>query len=145
MPRINEQSQVNKKSGWELHLRTQLIEKGLSCALIMGVEGNIWAQVGIRMDPSEAVNIVALFQNPSSAYSLGIVIGGVKHFVTSANAKMIRGSKQGTMIIAAKTAKTVLLGIIREEPNAARAMPFIAGNGEVLVGEYADYLRSIHF
>jgi hypothetical protein len=81
---------------WQAYVDDQLV--GTECvtgAAIIGHDGSVWAAKNLALKNGEGAGLAALFNNSSSAFSAGVVVGGVKHLCIRADARSVYGKKVG--------------------------------------------------
>jgi hypothetical protein len=84
---------------WQAYVDDQLV--GTECvtgAAIIGHDGSVWAAKNLALKNGEGAGLAALFNNSSSAFSAGVVVGGVKHLCIRADARSVYGKKVSEFI-----------------------------------------------
>jgi len=80
---------------WQAYVDSQLVGTGhCTKAAIIGHDGAQWAaSPGFTLSANEGKSLVNAFQDPSSAFSSGLHIGGVKYMTIKADARSLYGKK----------------------------------------------------
>lgn len=126
-------------SSWSSYVDDNLIGSGsVTSAAICGLDGSCWAKTGVEVSQAEAkILISAITGDPSSLYSGGIKIGGVKYtFLRAEPGRSIygkKGSDAGCCIV--KTLQAIIIAIY----SGAGITP---GACTKVVENLADYLIS---
>ncbi|KAN0042459.1 hypothetical protein ACTFIV_005024 [Dictyostelium citrinum] len=120
---------------WQQYVDEQLVGAGLSQgAILSAADGGVWAKsAGISISPVEGTGLVALFKNPSSVFSSGVVVGGVKYMGIKGEESSIYGKKGAGGVVLVKTVQTIIVGVYDEK--------FQPGPAAVAVEKLGDYLR----
>lgn len=77
---------------WQAYVDDQLVGTGhASGAVIIGHDGNIWANKNVSLKGGEGAKIVAGFKDPATVLSGGFTVDGVKYLAIKADEKSIYG------------------------------------------------------
>jgi hypothetical protein len=93
---LSQYKETTKDMSWQAYVDDQLV--GTECvtgAAIIGHDGSVWAAKNLALKNGEGAGLAALFNNSSSAFSAGVVVGGVKHLCIRADARSVYGKKVG--------------------------------------------------
>ncbi|RIB28627.1 profilin [Gigaspora rosea] len=127
---------------WQTYIDSNLVGTGkISQAAIYGHDGTLWAS-SANFNPAteEIKNIILSFDDATKIQENGIRCNGTKYYALSHDDKTIHGknAKKGTEgVIAQKTNQAIILGTYCEG-----TMP---GEANIVIGELADYLRSVNY
>jgi len=103
-------------------------------ALIIGLDGQLWASSGLSISPAEFQKILSQFKNLSDVYNSGVTVNGKKwNGVTAATDYIVGKDSSNNQIIIAKSNRALLIGT---------AFSFKAGMGQYIVKSQGEYLRA---
>eukprot|EP00003_Mantamonas_plastica_P022469 TRINITY_DN3821_c0_g3_i2.p1 TRINITY_DN3821_c0_g3~~TRINITY_DN3821_c0_g3_i2.p1 ORF type:complete len:171 (+),score=27.64 TRINITY_DN3821_c0_g3_i2:510-1022(+) len=110
----------------------------VSDAAIFGHDGSEWAtSSGLNVSADEVAALLASLNDNSSAFSSGLVIGGVKYMCIRIDDNTAYGKKGQAGVTIYKTGQALIIGTHSEDLQG--------GNCEVTVGKVADYLIELGY
>ena len=74
-----------------------------------------------------------LFTDPSSAFSNGVVVGGVKHLAIRADSRSIYGKKGSGGVVLVKTGQCILIGKYDDTIQPGQATTVVEKLGDYLI------------
>ncbi len=131
--RTHSKSRSTTSQGWEYYLQEGLYQKGQSSgAAIIGLDGNVWAQIHLSLKAGEGAAIAKLFKSPANVFASGVTVGGIKYMGIKGDERSIYAKKGATGVILVKTSQTIIISVYDE-----KVQP---GNAANVVEKLADYL-----
>ena len=124
---------------WQDYVDQQLLATGrVTEGAICGHDGSVWA-ASAGYNVTEGAAIAPLFANPSSAYSSGITLGGVKYKVVRADERSIYAKLGTDGAAVVKTGQSFVVGTYKGEKGIQ------AGQCNAVVEKLGDYLIENNF
>ncbi|KAJ6241792.1 profilin [Anaeramoeba flamelloides] len=119
---------------WDSYVATSLVGSGhVSMGAITGFDGSVWAQTkGMNLKKDEAKKIYAGFDDQSSLFETGIVIGGIK-YIFLGGGEFLKGKKGQDGVIVYKSNTALVIGIYKDGIQT--------GNCSSVCGKFADWLK----
>ena len=94
-----------------------LREAGLSSLVVIGLDGIVWLESGLKLKPSEATAIINLFKNPKKVFASGVTVGGVKYKGSKGDKSSIIGKKGATGVAIVKANTFIILSTYDKKMN----------------------------
>jgi profilin len=117
---------------WQAYV-DQLTAQGLKQGAIVGHDGSQWAaSAGFALKGDEGKKLASGFNDPNSALSAGIHVGGNKFLAIKADARSLYGKKGAGGIVVVKTGQAILIGVYDDTVQP--------GQAATAVEKLADYL-----
>merc|ERR1740129_345932 len=132
----------NYSLGWQEYVNVHMIQRGLSEAAIVGLDGNTWAKSnGFQIQKSNIAEILKLFQQFSTASPapLGFTFSGQVYSFVSRTESVIIGKQRTMEIIFRKTKNAILIGGFSPYGSLEQS------TGELVLSTLADHLPQSGF
>jgi len=107
-----------------------LREAGLSSLVLIGLDGRILLESGLKLKSGESAAIINLFKNPKKVLTTGVTVGGVKYKGSKGDKSSIIGKKGATGVIIARTNTFIILSTydkkMKTDDEAAKSVETLA-------------------
>jgi len=97
---------------WQAYVDTQLVGTGhCTKGIIIGHDGSLWAATaGFNLKGNEGRQLAQQFNDPTSAFSGGVLVAGEKYMCIKADNRSIYGKKGAGGVACVKTTQAILIG-----------------------------------
>ena len=119
---------------WQAYVDDQLIAtQCVTGAAIIGHDGSVWAAKNLALKAGEGKVLAGLFANSSTAFSNGIMVGGIKHLCIRADNRSVYGKKGAGGVVLVKTGQCVLIGKYDDTIQPGQATTVVEKLGDYLI------------